>query len=286
MARLDVLQLELGPKMESEMPDAWLESEYNNRAKVPEHGAIMAGWQRDAASFRVVHGQADIALKYGPSARQVLDIFWPGTSRDVPLAMFIHGGYWQALDKDWFSHLATGFLGYGIALALPSYDLCPQVSLEVLTEQLREAAAFLIERHGQNIYATGHSAGAHLAAMLMATDFRASGIPGKVYGGYAISGLFDLEPLTHTSINTALKLDTARARTLSPLHLPAPAGKLRAFVGALEGEEYASQSRRIAEAWDGTWGLIPGANHFTAIAPLTAPDSDMMKTIAADVFAR
>ncbi len=267
------------------MPDTWLESEYNNRAKVPEHGAIMAGWKQDAAAFRAVHAEADIALKYGPSERQVLDIFWPGTSRDVPLAMFIHGGYWQALDKDWFSHLATGFLAHGIALALPSYDLCPQVSLDVLTEQIREAAAFLIKRHGRNVYATGHSAGGHLTAMLMATDFFTRGLPGKVHGGYAISGLFDLERLVETSINTALKLDAKGARALSPLHLPAPEGKLLAFVGDLEGEEYASQSRRIAEAWAGTWGFIPGANHFTAIAPLTAPDSDMMKMIATEVFA-
>jgi len=277
--------------MEDDMPDAWLESEYNNRAKVPEHGAIMAGWARDAASFRAAHAGAEIALKYGPSDRQVLDIFWPGagggpgTGRDTPLAMFIHGGYWQALDKESFSHLAHGFNANGIALAVPSYDLCPNVSLDVLTEQIREAAAFLIARHGRNIYATGHSAGGHLTAMLMATDFYARGIPGKIYGGYAISGLFDLEPLIHTSINTGLKLDTAQARALSPLHLPPPEGKLRAFVGALEGEEYASQSRRIAKAWHGTWGFIPGANHFTAIAPLTAPDSEMMKTIAAAVFA-
>jgi len=267
------------------MPDAWLESEYNNRAKVPEHGAIMAGWKQDAAAFRAVHAEADMNLPYGPGARQVLDIFWPGTNRDVPLAMFIHGGYWQALDKDSFSHLAHGFNAHGIALALPSYDLCPQVSLEVLTEQLREAAAFVIERYGRNVYATGHSAGGHLTAMLLATDLYPRGVPGRVYGGYAISGLFDLERLVDTSINNGLQLDAARARALSPLHLPAPKGKLRAFVGALEGEEYASQSRRIAEAWDGTWGFIPGANHFTAIAPLTVPDSEMMKMIAADVFA-
>jgi arylformamidase len=106
-----------------------------------------------------------------------------------------------------------------------------------------------------------------------------------VHGGYAISGLFDLEPLVETSINAGLKLDTAQARALSPLHLPAPDGKLHAFVGALEGDEYTSQSRRIAQIWRGTWGVIPGANHFTAIAPLTAPDSDMMKTIAAAILA-
>jgi len=267
------------------MPDAWLESEYNNRAKVPEHGTIMAGWKRDAAAFRAAHADAEIALKYGPSDRQVLDIFWPGTGRDAPLAMFIHGGYWQALDKDFFSHLAHGFNASGIALTVPSYDLCPHVSLDVLTEQIREAAAFLIMRHGRNVYATGHSAGGHLTAMLMATDFYARGIRGKLHGGYAISGLFNLEPLIHTSINAGLRLDTAQARALSPLHLPAPEGKLRAFVGALEGEEYASQSRGIANAWQGTWGFISGANHFTAIAPLTVPDSEMMKTIAADIFA-
>jgi arylformamidase len=267
------------------MPDAWLESEYNNRAKVPEHGAIMAGWKEDAAAFRAAHAYADIALKYGPSDRQIMDIFWPGTGREAPLAMFIHGGYWQALDKDWFSHLAIGFLAHGIALALPSYDLCPQVSLDVLTDQLRDAASFLITRHGRNVYATGHSAGGHLTAMLLATDFAARNVPGRVFGGYAISGLFDLEPLIHTSINTALTLDAAQARALSPLYLPAPEGRLRAFVGDLEGQEYARQSREIAAAWGGTWGLIPGANHFTAIAPLSAPDSEMMQTIAADVFA-
>jgi arylformamidase len=271
--------------MENDMPDAWLESEYNNRAKVPEHGVIMEGWKHDAASFRAAHADAEIARKYGPSDRQVMDIFWPGTGRDAPLAMFIHGGYWQALDKDWFSHLAIGFLDHGIALALPSYDLCPQVRLDVLTEQIREAAAFLITRYGRNVYATGHSAGGHLTAMLMATDFAARDVPGKVHGGYAISGLFDLERLIETSINAGLGLDTTQARALSPLHLSAPESKLHAFVGELEGEEYTSQSRRIAEAWQGTWGFIPNANHFTAIAPLTVPNSDMMKTIAADVFA-
>jgi arylformamidase len=263
------------------MPDAWLESEYNNRAKVPEHGAIMAGWAQDAAAFRAAHGQAELGLKYGPSERQALDIFWPGAGRDAPLAMFIHGGYWQALDKSSFSHLARGFIAHGIALAVPSYDLCPTVSLAVLTEQLREAAGFLIRRHGRDVYATGHSAGGHLTAMLLATDFSARSVPGKVSGGYAISGLFDLEPLIETSINAGLKLDTAQARALSPLRLPAPQCRLHAFVGDLEGEEYASQSRRIAQAWGGAWGLIPGANHFTAIAPLTAPDSEMMTTIAA-----
>jgi arylformamidase len=266
------------------MPDAWLESEYNNRLKVPEHGAIMAGWQADAAAFRAAHKHSETALPYGPTDRQVMDIFWPGTEKTAPLAMFIHGGYWQALDKDWFSHLARGFLAHGIALAIPSYDLCPAVSLEVLTEQLRAAVAFLINRHGRDVYATGHSAGGHLTAMLLATDWSARGTPGRVSGGYAISGLFDLEPLVQTTINNALKLDAGQARALSPAYLPAPGVKLQAFVGALEGKEYARQSQAIATAWTAEWGFIPAANHFTAITPLTDPDSEMMTAIAKAVF--
>lgn len=268
------------------MPDLWLESEYNNRAKVPENGAIIAGWKQDAAAFRAAQPDAEIGLKYGPRERQVLDIFWPATGRDVPIAMFIHGGYWQALDKDFFSHLAQGFQGHGIALAVPSYDLCPHVSLAELTEQVRGAAGYIMNRYRCDLYATGHSAGGHLTAMLLATDFPARGVPGTVYGGYAISGLFDLEPILYTTINDALGLNIEQALALSPLHLPPPRAKLQAFVGALEGEEYARQSRQIAAAWRGSWGLIQGANHFTAISPLTISESDMMQTIAASILTR
>ena len=262
------------------MIDPLLEAEYNNRAKVPEHGDIMQSWKRDAAAFRAAHPHSEQGLAYGDSARQRLDLFWPDQRRDGPVALFIHGGYWQALDRSWFSHLAQGFAAHGVALAVPSYDLCPQVTLEALVEQIRSVVAFLLRRHGRPVFSCGHSAGGHLTAMLLATVWAARGLPpASVHAGCAISGLFDLAPLLATSINAALGLDTATARRLSPLFLPAPGLPLYTVVGAAEGPEYLRQSSGIAEAWGGTWDLLPSANHFTAIAPLADPASPLMATM-------
>ncbi len=255
-----------------------LQAEYDNRTKVPDHPAIMAGWQRDAAAFRAAHSSAEFDLAYGPTPRQVLDIFWPPAGQGAPLAMFIHGGYWQALDKSWSSHLAAGLLAHGIAVAMPSYDLCPQVALATIVDQMRDATAFLARRHGRPLLVLGHSAGGHLAAMLMATDWRDHGLaPGTVAAGLPISGLFDLPPLVGTTINTGLGLDEAEARRLSPLFLPPPGLKLHAVVGADEGAEYARQSRSIAEAWGGSWEALPGENHFTILAKLIDPESSMVR---------
>ncbi|MCW3473510.1 alpha/beta hydrolase [Limobrevibacterium gyesilva] len=254
------------------------EAEYNNRAKVPEHPAIMAGWARDAAAFRAAQAHAELDLSYGPTPRQAMDLFWPGATHDAPIALFIHGGYWQALDKSMFSHLARGLLAHGVAVAVPSYDLCPQVTLTELTEQLRDAVAFLHRRHARRLLATGHSAGGHLAAMLMATDWPARGLPADlVPAGLPISGLFDLPPLMRTSVNAALRLDEAEARRLSPMFMPHPGGRIHAIVGADEGAEYLRQSRGIAEAWGGTWEALPGHNHFTIVGQLADPGSAMVR---------
>jgi arylformamidase len=257
-----------------------MEREYNCRAKVPEYPAILEGWGRDAAAFRDSHGCAELDLAYGPSQRQVMDIFWPDASRAAPLALFLHGGYWQALDHSWFSHLAAGLVAQGVAVALPSYDLCPTVSLAALTDEVREAAAFLYRRHRRRILATGHSAGGHLTAMLMATDWHARDpvLPHDlVPAGMPISGLFDLEPLVDTSINKAVGLDVDKARRLSPLRLPAPGGKIHAVVGGLEGPEFERQARALAAAWGGSWESVPGAHHFNVIAPLRDPASALVR---------
>jgi arylformamidase len=246
-----------------------MEAEYNNLAKVREHPAIIAGWVRDAAAFRVTHATAELDLAYGPTPRQVLDLFWPAPQRNSPLALFIHGGYWQRLDKDYFSHFARGLLAHGVAVAMPSYDLCPQVTLAELTDQIRGMVAFLHRRHGRKPLATGHSAGGHLSAMLLADGLVPAALP--------ISGLFDLAPMLSTSMNTALALDATEARRLSPLFLPPPAGRLHAVVGGEEGPEFARQSRGIAEAWHGTWESLPGHNHFSILDELLDPASAMVR---------
>lgn len=257
----------------------FLESEYNNRLKVTDFAEVIAAWAQGAAAFRDSHDNAEFDLAYGSTERQKLDLFWPGAAREAPIALFIHGGYWQALDRSFASHLAHGLTAHGVAVAIPSYDLCPAVTLAELTEQMRVCAGFLARRHGQGLFAMGHSAGGHLAAMLMATDWTARGLPaGTVVAGMPISGLFDLAPLLETSVISALALDKAEARRLSPLSLPSPGLRLHAIVGGDEGVEYARQSREIAEAWGGTWESLPGANHFTVLDPLADPDSAMVRS--------
>jgi len=257
-----------------------LEAEYKNSAKVANAMEIREGWVRDAAAFRGSYPHAELDLSYGPGERQALDLFWPGPSRDAPLAVFVHGGYWQMLDRTVFSHLAQGLLAHGVAVALPSYDLCPTVTLAVMVEQVRNAAAFLALRHERPMLAIGHSAGGHLAAMLLATDwvFTRGLKRGTVKAALPISGLFDLPPLTHTTVNNALGLNEAEARRLSPLFLPPPNLPIHAVVGSTEGVEYTRQSRSIAEAWGGTWEAAEGANHFTVVEPLADPRSTLVAT--------
>jgi len=256
------------------------EVEYNNRARVPESPSLIAGWARDAAAWRERHAPRSIA--YGPGARNVID-FFPGVG-EGPIVVFIHGGYWQALDGSFFSHLAGGLNAHGISVAIPSYDLCPDVTVDQIIQEMK-AASRELARLGRSLVMSGHSAGGHLAACMLATDWPAldASVPADlVVAAYAISGLFDLGPLVETSINNALRLDHAAARDASPLFWKAPArGSLDAVVGENESAEYFRQSHTIVERWSGAgiatrFGTVPNANHFTAIAPLADPDSAMV----------
>jgi arylformamidase len=261
-----------------------LQAEYDNRGRVPDHPAVVAAWARDSAAFRAAWKEADLGLAYGPGEREALDLFRPGPGTDWPVAMFIHGGYWQALDRSYVSHVARGLLARGVAVAVPGYDLCPAVPLARIVAQMRAAAAFLHRRMGgRRILATGHSAGGHLAAMLMATDWRAldgGALPADlVPAGLPISGVFELEPLLPTTIAAALRLTPAEARALSPHLLPPPLGgraALHAVVGGAESSEFLRQSRDFAAAWGGTFEWLPGLNHFTVLAPLTDPASGVV----------
>jgi arylformamidase len=255
------------------------EIEYNNRARVPENPALMAGWADDAASYRQTH--APRLIRYGSGPRQSIDVF--AGDGAGPLVVFIHGGYWQALDGSSFSHMARGLNAHGIGVAVPTYDLCPQVSVGQIIEDMRQATRELAKL-SQALVMSGHSAGGHLAACMLATDWKAydaSLPPNLVRAAYAISGLFDLAPLVPTSINKAMGLDQAAAKAASPLFWKPPShGSLDAVVGELESAEYHRQSRSIVEAWGKAglatkFGTVPAANHFTAIAPLADPASSM-----------
>jgi arylformamidase len=267
------------------------EVEYNNRARVPEHPQIFAQWARDAAAYRAEtskDGRAEIGLKYGPSPRQTIDLFKPRGGADGPLALFIHGGYWRSLEPSSFSHMARGMNAHGITVAVSGYDLAPQVSIGQIIEQTQQACLYLWKRFKKRIMVSGHSAGGHLAACMVATDWQAldPGAPADLAPvGYAISGLYDLAPLLHLATNADFKLDAAEARRISPLFWPVAKGRvLDAVVGGIESSEFLRQSKIVADGWRDKgvatrYEAIPGMNHFTVCDPLIDPASAMTKRL-------
>jgi arylformamidase len=253
-----------------------MEREYNNRARVPDHARHMAGWEGDAAAWRAACPRAELALAYGAGERERLDLLQPEAGDDAPLALWIHGGYWKALDRRFSSHCARGLNLRGVAVAVPSYDLCPAVGIGTIVAQMRAACLFLWRRSGRRMLAMGHSAGGHLAAMLLATDWRAldaAAPPDLVHAAFPVSGVFELEPLLGTTIAEGLHLTPDGARALSPRFLPSPGRPLHCVVGGAESGEFIRQSRDMAAAWGGSWEALPGADHFTVVAPFADPDS-------------
>lgn len=255
-----------------------LEAEYNNRARVPDHPAVMQRWRETAGAARADHPPLTIA--YGPGAREVMDLFSAGD--DAPVAVFLHGGYWQALDKDWFSGIAPAFLAHGVSLAIPSYDLCPAVRLGVILRQVRAAVETVRALTGARPVVFGHSAGGHMAACMLSE--------GRASAAVAISGVFDLAPLIPTSLNKALDLDAREAAALSPIHWPVPNGStpggrvLDCLVGAEESPEFLRQSKMMADHWaangvETRHEALPGLNHFTVLDPLYDPESRMVARI-------
>jgi arylformamidase len=199
--------------------------------------------------------------------------------------VFIHGGYWRSLDKSDFSFVAPAFTAAGALVAVPNYALCPAVSIEQITWQLVHALQWLWRHaadHGgdpQRIVAVGHSAGGHLAAMLLSCRWKQvdEALPPQLVGGaLSISGLFDLEPLRHAPyLQGDLRLSPQSVARLSPAFFPRPKGKLYAAVGAAESDEFLRQNQLIRDVWGPTavpvCETVPGRNHFDVLESLVDP---------------
>jgi len=203
------------------MIDEAVDAHYNIRRRHPESPQHYARYAADSAAARAALG-GRIDLRYGDADGERLD-FFPAASADPPLFLFIHGGYWRALDKRDFSFIAPAFVAAEISLALINYDLTPKVTVETIVAQTRRAIGWTHKNAGElgfdpnRLIVGGHSAGGHLTAMALAADPR---LP--IAAGIAISGVFDLVPLLKTNVNEQLTLDEARARNLSPMHHPRP----------------------------------------------------------------
>ena len=237
-------------------------------------------WAKKAAAFREALGaRAQLGVSYGPTDRQAFDFFEPeGVSRGT--VMFVHGGYWRAFDRADWSHLAAGPLARGWAVAMPSYDLCPDVSIAQIGGQVARALAKVADRTQGALALAGHSAGGQLVARVMDPLLLGAEVRDRVERIACISPLGDLAPLMDLKLNETWGLDAAQVVTESPVNMTPPHGvDVTVWVGADERPGFLEQAEALSRAWGARQVTIEGAHHFDIIDPLEDPESEMVRTL-------
>ncbi|AQU83003.1 MULTISPECIES: alpha/beta hydrolase [unclassified Halomonas] len=232
-----------------------------------------ASRERHRASLKV-----SLDLPYGPSLAERMDIFHAHTPQ-APVHVFFHGGYWRSLSHREFSFIVDDLVKAGITVAVVNYALCPQVRFSELVRQAQAAVAF-VYRHAaeldvdpEQLSISGHSAGGHLCAMLMSTDWEDTfGLPNQlIRGALCVSGLYDLRPFPWSWLQPKLQLSGRDVQEFSPLWLqcrvPAP---IKLVAGGLESEEFERQmsdySEHLSEQrQDVTQQLLPEVDHFSIL---------------------
>ncbi len=271
---------------------AALDKQYNARAAVPEHVQIVEGWERDGiAACREFAHHLDLA--YGASTAERLDIFPAGRTGTVPVQIFFHGGYWMSRDKSTFRFLARTFVPAGVVFITVNYGLIPTVDMDELIRQCRSAVVWVYQNiadYGGNperLFVSGHSAGGHVVAMLMATDWCAlAGLPVDVIkGGCSVSGLFELEPMRLCYLHDTLGFDVGQAARNSPIRLlPQSKAPLIVAVGGAESDEFRRQSVDFGATWRNKGAAAqvmerPGLNHYTIMEEFADRESTLGQAV-------
>jgi arylformamidase len=264
----------------------WYDRMYNNRAWVPDFANHLQHWtEQSKAARNQLRGLTDIS--YGDGPNENLDIF-PANLAHAPVMVFLHGGYWRALDKSDQSFIAPSFTREGVCVVVPNYALCPRVTIPDIVMQMVKALTWVwryISEWGgdpSRIHVVGHSAGGHLAAMMMACQWQryADDLPADlVKSGLSVSGLFELESVMRSPmLQSDLRLDEAQVLRCSPAWMPTPAqGSFWSVVGALESDEFIRQHVLIQQAWGKACVpvcvALPGLHHFNVLSALAESGS-------------
>jgi acetyl esterase/lipase len=252
---------------------------YENGAHIPEAELYPPRWAMMAAAFRARLGKrARLDLHYGPGAREALDLFMPeGAPRG--LMVFVHGGYWMAFGREDWSHLAAGALARGYAVAMPSYDLCPDVRIAQITKQVARAVRFAAGLVEGPLGLTGHSAGGHLVARMAAPGMLPEAVSARLARIVPISPLADLRPLLQTEMNGTLRLDQDEAVAESPLAQPVPGCPVHVWVGAEERPAFLDQARWLSDGWGCPLTKDRKQHHFNVIEGLRDPESPLCEAL-------
>ncbi len=271
---------------------AWHDLQYNNRRRVPEFAQYFERWRNESAQARS-QLRCDLDIPFIAGEAVALDVF-PAARADAPVLVFIHGGYWRSLDKSDHSFVALPFVEAGAMVVVPNYSLCPAVTVDTIALQSAHALAW-VHRNAASygadaarLVVAGHSAGGHLAAMLLACDGRrlAPDLPPRlVRRAVSISGLYDLAPIAAApSLQIDLRLTPDVISRTSPARFTAPAGaRLASVVGALESDEFLRQNRLIRDCW-GSAAVpvceeLPGRNHFSVLDELVESQGALRRRV-------
>jgi acetyl esterase/lipase len=258
---------------------------FDNSAYIANAQSYFTAWEQQAKAFRESDIRSDLSLDYGPTNRQKLDLFHPPT-KPKGLAVFIHGGYWMKLDKSHFSHLATGPLANGWAVAIPSYTLAPGAQISGITREIAQAIMVAASKIEGPIRLAGHSAGGHLVTRMLCQDSPIDPvIQARILKAVSISGVHDLRNLVKTKMNDTLHLTPEEAILESPcLGKPIAGANATCWVGADERPEFIRQSHLQCDMW-GKQGAVmdvyldPDKHHFNVIDSLAQSNSKLTQTL-------